>query len=72
MPSIKQTLQMQTTIASHIFKTVLKLKKGKRKDKRKDTWVICARFVFQVFYECIPLGGFAFGFVIQDHTNHGA
>ena len=45
MPSIKQTLQMQTTIASHIFKTVLKLKKG----KRKDTWVICARFVFQVF-----------------------
>ena len=49
MPLIKQTLQMQTTIASHIFKTVLKLKKGKRKDKRKDTWVICARFVFQVF-----------------------
>ena len=49
MPSIKQTLQMQTTIARHIFKTVSKLKKGKRKDKRKDTWVICARFVFQVF-----------------------
>ena len=50
MPSIKQTLQMQTTIASHIFKTDLKLKKGKKKkDKRKDTWVICARFVFQVF-----------------------
>ena len=43
MPSIEQTLQMQTKMATHIFKTVLKLKK---KGKRKDTWVIFARFVF--------------------------
>ena len=41
---IEQTLQMQTKMASHIFKMVLKSKKG----KRKDTWVIFARFVFQV------------------------
>ena len=44
MSSIEQTLQMQTTMASHIFKTVLTLKKG----ERKDTWVILARFIFQV------------------------
>ena len=44
MPSIKQTLQMQITMASHIFKTVFTLKKG----DRKDTWVILARFIFQV------------------------
>ena len=31
MPLIEQTLQMQTTMASHIFKTVLKLKKVKEK-----------------------------------------
>ena len=44
MPSIEQTCEMQTITASHVFKTVFKLKKG----KRKATWVIFARFVFQV------------------------
>ena len=44
MLSIEQTLQMQTTMTSHIFKTVLTLKKR----ERKDTWVNLARFIFQV------------------------